>query len=244
MNPFRMVGYDLDWPGWCFTGMMQPIMPLRLTMSMIRALAWSLLFLVAVPRAQAQDPITPTLKLEPAVVQVRNLEPGSDVVLFHLDHLARGAYSERRRELLVLHDDDSDGTVELEVPEGVPPRSIWLAVERKSGAWSLAAPAGYPLRRMGLPEVEEGGGAVTLASGRVEVVLVRPGVGVWTGQVADGGEGDLDGVADGRVSVEVARLAGEPEEGVAAPEELRPGDVVAVFDLLGMAVFVLRTELQ
>lgn len=190
-------------------------------------------------------PPAPDITLTPTSVQVSGMTPGSEVLLQEVAHLPQGDYSIRHQELHVLHDDDRDGSVELTREEGIPWRSIWVAVDRQ-GEVAVAVPEGYPLRWLELPrapqtDVEE----LDIPRGRVEVLVARGQGSVWGARVVDGGDLDEDGPANGTVRVRLERVPERPElpePALAALERLRPGDVVVVVDPMAMAVAVERVQ--
>jgi hypothetical protein len=111
---------------------------------------------------------------------------------------------------------------------------LWAVVDLSSGEYALASPVPGPLREVEPPPGLAGGlagrGELDEERGRVELLVVRPGVdgesGAWTGGVDDGGSSDGDGARDGRSRARLGRLTPVAEGGAAAPAAFRAGDVV------------------
>ena len=149
-----------------------------------------------------------------------------------------------RRHLDVLSDDDGDGVVTESLGAAVPLRSMWVAVDLASGELDAAAPAGFRLRRVGfrgrgLDHRADGRDQVEEAQPYAEVLVVRPGVGVWSLRLGDGGPGDADGRADGRIAAALDALqplAGSP----APPSRFAPGDVVLLLDPRAMEMAIVQ----
>jgi hypothetical protein len=198
----------------------------------------ALLALVAASPLAAQTAIS----FEPAAVVASGMSPGGQVAWFSVareseDHAAKIV----RREPVVT-DDNGDGAVRLELGKEVPLVSIWVAVDLATGKAVIATPEGFPLRQIELPgagSVSDGVGPnrLELSRGYLELLVVRPGIGVWGATVGDGGEKDDDGASDSKVSVELVHLRASATS-PAAPLSLGPGDVIVVIDPNEMEVAV------
>ena len=198
------------------------------------------LFILAAAPLAAQ----PAISFEPAAVVASGISPGGQVAWFGVareseDHAARIV----RRET-VATDGDRDSAVRLDLGREVPLVSIWVAVDLATGKAAVATPEGFPLRQIALP----GAGAVPggagpdrleLDRGYLELLVVRPGIGVWGATVGDGGVADDDGAADGRVSVALIHLRADGTS-PAAPQSLGPGDLLVAIDPNEMEVAVSR----
>jgi hypothetical protein len=186
---------------------------------------------VSVQAAAASPPaVPPTLSFLEHSVVASGVTPGGQVVWFGLmRELNQGALDWSHVETIVPGTSGA-GVAQLDIGKPVPLQSIWFAVDLTTGQFAAGAPPGYALRRFSLA-----GGAFPTTSTRVEigrrlvvVLCVRPGVGAWTLRVGDGGPGDVDGVADGTVRIDVGQLVA-----VGAPSSLQSlasRDVVIVVD--------------
>jgi len=133
----------------------------------------------------------------------------------------------------ILVDDDGDGRVEITLERPTTPESgQWIAVDLGTGEWATAGRSGAGEGARLLPtggEVSAGAAVWPVASGIVEVLVVRAGAGeaagAWGGSVWDGGSADGDGLADGAAGVSPGLLRAVGESG-AAPETFAAGDLL------------------
>ena len=208
--------------------------------------------LLLLPQALSAE--EPVLEIEPSALVVSGLEPAAEVVVYGISRRAgEGGIRQRVEHEALLVDDDGDGQVTFEMDAPVDYHSIWVAVDRSSGAYAVDVPLGSPRREVAFPGrgPEEGSrGQLNRLRhegfGFVHLLLVRPGERAWTVTAADGGPLDADGsFADGiLLEIDQSRaVAGEGgvEEGTAAPpERFAPGDVVVVIDSDRMSFYAAR----
>jgi hypothetical protein len=111
------------------------------------------------------------------------------------------------RHAKIVADDDADGSIALTVDE-LPVTSVWAVVDLRSGGYAVAAPAGFALRRMNLPTHGWRGGLqhVDFRGDYLEVLVVRPGVGVWTLRASEGGTNDGDGALNTVLRTRLAQM--------------------------------------
>ncbi len=173
----------------------------------------------------------PAISFEPTAVTASGVSPGRQAVFFSVtrEPIAFGVRVVPRLE--VIADEDGDGLVRYEVEAGVVRSSAWWVVDLATGEAAVAAPEGFPVRWVpaeeetlpAAPAVEP---ELALAQrSRLEILLVRKGVGLWRQSAADGGRGDADASPDGLLRVALLEL----EPAGAATErltELRSGDMV------------------
>jgi hypothetical protein len=206
------------------------------------------LLLVVFPfLAVAQQPPAPApvITFEKNTVVVTGVTAKGQAVLFGVAReLAEDDVATVVRRSQVLTDDDSDGTVRLDLGKDVPFRSVWVAVDLATGQFTEAAPEGYPLRLVswkgsgierGLARADQ----VEDDRSFAELLLVRPGMGAWQLTVGDGSSTDDDGAADGRIAVALDHLT--PVAGTAeAPARFDPTDVVVLIDPNRMELTVVQ----
>jgi len=210
----------------------------------VRSPGWRILplaLLLSVRMAGAQgSPQNPkpelTLGFENAAVVAGGLTPGGKIAWFSVAREATGAGSLIARREQVTADDDGDGSARLDLDRPVPPRSMWAAVDLKTGEVALATPGDYPLRRMALAAGTFHPGAAgdfdrVLAEGHdsLELFVARPAVGAWALSVWDGARDDEDGPANRRLSLAFDGMAAVGQS-PAPPVRLLPGDVVVLMD--------------
>lgn len=169
-------------------------------------------------------------------VTVQGMEPSAAIVLVGVAREPAGAIVKNAAHEAMLEDEDGDGSAGYEPPNGVAARSIWIAVDLRDGAVTVAAPPGSTAvlmrpygRGEGVP-AQAVGHNLEVGREQVHVVIVRPGVGAWARKVRDGGDADRDRHSDGRLRLDVSKLRPLDEAFGPAPPALRPGDVLAVLD--------------
>lgn len=190
--------------------------------------------------AQAQT--TPQVHVERDHVRISNLEPGAQIVLFSCaKYVKRGTlYSDPQARL--LGDDDSDGVITL--ASDVPNASVWVAVEFRTGTVAAGALPGFGLtvREIGetlyRKDADEQIIGLERSIPRLQVLLVRPKQGAWGLRVREGGPGDSDGEANGRMRISFEDAQPIPGGKEQAPRHLKAGDVVIAIDPGHLDVFV------
>jgi hypothetical protein len=117
-----------------------------------------------------------------------------------------------------------------------------VAVDLSSGAFAVAAPAGYPITRAKRPSragLGQGDQPDELVDDRAFLIglVVRPGTGAWAFSGGDGGPRDEDGKNDGHLRFALDKfdpLPGSP----AAPAKINGQDLWFVVDPLAMEIAV------
>jgi hypothetical protein len=175
-----------------------------------------------------------TLNFEPKAVVAKEVTPGGSAVVFAVPIDFRGGMRVRDRVAVVLRDDDGDGVVRYERERGVSRVGIWGVVDVTTGTHALTSPYGAVSTFLvdGAFRGDESGEHFPRFAFEVssaEVLVVRPGVGVWRATAREGGDDDGDFIANGMLVLPANRF--EPLEGTPAPpEHLLPGDVVLLID--------------
>ena len=206
--------------------------------------AWAAAVGQGTPKTPGKQEIK--LAFEAQAMVASGLTPGEKVAWFSVAREATGFGSRVVRREWVILVDDKDGIARVELDQPVPPRSIWAAVDLKSGDYELGTPGDYPLRQAQLPPGSVLPGASgkldrLFAGGRdlVDFFVARPAVGAWALTVWDGAGDDEDGPSNRQISSAFAKM--EPAgEGPPPPDELKPGDVVIVMDPNAMEVMAAR----
>lgn len=184
----------------------------------------------------ASAPAAIAVEIVPDAVRATNVTPGGDLLWFGRSVEYEYGIPRLSRHLTVMADDDGDGVVRWEVV--VPHLSVWTAVDLKTGAFAAGGPAGFGLELMTLPKGAWRGGVahVDLRRDLVDVVLVRPHVGIWTLRAFEGGSHDADGISNATLRASLNRMrpmTGSPP----APPTATPHDVLIVIDPRALDVF-------
>lgn len=176
----------------------------------------------------------PTLTLGLTSVTASGLTPSGSALWFGATRVGNGAFNQSS---LVQKEVSADvtGWTELPLDGELPARSLWAVVDATSGAFAVAVPEGFDRLEEPFVASEVGRSSDGVADRLVAahpwlfLLVVRPGVGAWSGTVADGRESDADGVKDGVVVAPLAALS--PLAGSSpSPAALLAGDVVVWID--------------
>lgn len=189
-----------------------------------------------VPLLAAPGHGAPVVTCRDTEVEISGLTPGAGAAWLSVarESLAYWRTSVVRRDG-VEPDGDGDGVVTIPLEKGLPPASVWIAVDLKTGDAGVGAPEGFKPRLIAEDVADLGRGASGLADLAseahevLELLLVRPGVGAWGLTVGDGGASDGDGDRNGAIRVALAALR-PVRLAPATPPALHPGDTVVVVD--------------
>jgi hypothetical protein len=177
----------------------------------------------------ADDASTPPRECGP-----QSSDRAGDVAYLGASHEeVQESWARLHRHSGILTDDDADGEVELTPKSGVSIASIWVAVDLASGDVVTVSPDTSKRRfpdALAL-EVVAGNRGIAADRGDVELLLHRPGLGVWFGKGLDGGHGDDSLHADGKLRVDVGAFRPLRAGGPAAPTTHEPGDRLLAIDL-------------
>jgi hypothetical protein len=179
-------------------------------------------------------------------IVVSSVSPGADVYLFGALQEGHGFYSSLLTVDLTASDDDRDGIVRFAYPKGVPLRSVWIAVDQRSGDVGAGVPAGYTLRMTSIPpgawKKRKGAetDAIAIEHKALEYLVVRPGEDVWRWEADQGSKRDEDGLDDNIVTVSPASMRPGKKGKGAAPKAFSPGDLVVAIDPFSLEVLTSR----
>lgn len=175
----------------------------------------------------------PLLVATQGEVSAAGLTPGGRVVWFGIvrsldDGLERLTHV--RREATA----DSDGRAVLAVPNPGPAAS-WAVVDVTTGQLASArtdrpAVAATALPAEALQRGPDDGDRLLAERLRLDLLLVRPGVGAWGGAFGDGGAADEDGQSDGVLIAALAGLAPIGQAPVAPQTRAQAADLLLALD--------------
>jgi hypothetical protein len=133
-----------------------------------------------------------------------------------------------------------------ETVETAPHQAIWTFLDLTSRSGVVAANP-----RFGLAPLEVDLDSFTPradtfeARGSVlDVLLYRPGVGLWENRVQDGGRGDGDGMANRRIILSLSDLSDREPIGLPPPQALDIGDTVVLVDEESLRVRVVEVTVR
>lgn len=201
-------------------------------------------FLSAPSMAQV-DPVL-ALSFGESAIDLEGATPSSEIVWFSIASESSD-YASTTVPRFSVSAADVGGNANFEMPNGVPPHSIWVAVDMTTGVYALATPGDYPLRTASLAsdalKVGKSDKVDQLAIPRsdLHVLLVRSSVGAWVGRFSEGAPDDADGVADGVLTAELAGFRALGDSPV-APDAYANGDLIIAIDPINMEVMVLRVR--
>jgi hypothetical protein len=185
----------------------------------------------------------PSLVVAADAVTAAGMTPGGDIVwLAMLRKVVEYEAVYLRRQGVMQA--DAQGVAQLPVAEAVPPQSLWIAIDLKTGAYAMASPAGFsPLLFDLVPEALNVRGDALAdqlvdVADHAEILLVRPGKGAWGKGVGRGGADDDSSPNDAAYKLSLDKL--EPLRGADGPStgKLNARDLLFVLHPEAMAVAV------
>lgn len=179
-----------------------------------------------------------------SAVHAEGLTSGGTAVVFAVAR-TRDGWLRRVSQFALPVAVDGTGSLSLDLPETVPPMSIWAVADLTTGEVGV----GFPEGMEGIPLLEDDGSPMTVgqvASGRIlagvpeaDILVVRPGVGAWRLHVGDGGLSDEDGFPNGALQVQFANMT-PMIDGSGPLHGVRPGDAIVLIDPRQMAYLAER----
>ena len=188
----------------------------------------------------------PSLVISAAAVTAAGMTPGGDVVWLAMVRkvVEYEAVYLRRQGVTPA---DAKGVAQLPLAEAetvVPPQSIWIAIDLKTGAYAMASPAGFsPLPFDLAPDALNVRGDALAdqlvdVADHAEILLVRPGKGAWGKGIGRGGADDDSSPSDVAFKLSFDKL--DPLRGADGPStgKLNPRDLLFVLHPEAMAIAV------
>jgi hypothetical protein len=183
----------------------------------------------------------PQITFKETAVVVSQVTPFGQVAWFSVAREAEPFQAAMIRRDAIVTDTSGAGSVSFDVGKPVPPCSIWVAVDLKTGEFAVAAPPDEPLREVAVPP-----GALRNASNGkfsrfvqnthlLEFFVARPGIGAWVATLTDQDNPSEVIPGDGVVAVVLEQLTPVGAT-VVAPSEFLAGDVVVAIDPEQMTV--------
>jgi hypothetical protein len=178
-------------------------------------------------------PASPAITFESNRVTANGFHAGREVILFGVG-TAPGPYFVRQLQYTQTLTADANGSVSYEIADGVPRRSVWFAVDAQTRDYAVAAPATSAARPLLAPPASVAGsqGATDLLSINAEladVLIVRPGVGVWTGSCGRNSRKDGNRGKSGAMHLPLDQIASTSKT-KGHPDVILPSDLIIVVD--------------
>jgi hypothetical protein len=217
--------------------------------SLVGALLVAMAVAPGSPVLAQTGPSGPALTVSAQAVTATGMTPGGTVVWLEMARKIaeyEPLYLRQQGEVQA----DAQGQAQLPVTETVPPVSIWIAVDLKTGAYATASPAGFsPLVFALAPGSLEVRGATLPdqlldAADYAEVLLVRPGTGAWGKTVGRGGGADESDPSEPAFRLSLDRLDPLLAAHGPAPGKLQANDLIFVLHPAAMAIAAAAVGVQ
>jgi hypothetical protein len=189
----------------------------------------------------------PTLQFLDRAVSASGATPGGQVVFFNIARELRSTRPPIPRIVrrLVEATADASGVARMELDQPVPLAAIWVAVDQTTGG-SVAAPSpGFEATPVALsPSLARPDGAGQLKKvewpfAEMELLLVRPGAGVWHLYAAKYSALDENRLSEGALRLDLDRM--QAFQGSSqSPATVKAGDVIVMIDPRWMQYGVLQ----
>lgn len=211
---------------------------IRVLMLVVIAGAWCMV-LHADPATDAASPVT--LQIQNDKVVASGLTPRGTVIWFGVGRQREGWSTHVYHWLTTDALTDAAGEATFALKTEVPVKSIWVAVDFATGAYAASSPPAYrwearsPFPSTGVAYAPGKAGVAAIADSHndLEVVVVRPGVGVWSLQTSHDAPENARGVGVVIDFANLLPLAASPK----APAPLLPGDLIVAIDPEQMQYF-------
>lgn len=188
---------------------------------------------------------SPALTVDSSAVSIANVRPGASVALAGVATIPKPLFPGGASYCRIVTDADGDGRIAFAPSDGVAWRSLWVAVDLDTGAYSIATPERYPARPMAAPqEVVRRGNFGQMnrwwhERAVLNLLVVRPGEGAWMLSASKGSNVD-DDKQNHRPGFGTVLDSFSPVTGsTPAPKHFRRGDVIVALDPINLEYYVL-----
>ncbi|HEX9984085.1 MAG TPA: hypothetical protein VGF69_12525 [Thermoanaerobaculia bacterium] len=214
----------------------------------ITVLAWLFASTTAVPPRHASAGAQPLITVSENAIEITGLTPGHHAVLFGLEREqeALQAGTTRVTKLRLAAADDA-GRVVFTSTEPLLPHALWIAVDEKSGRYSISAPEGSELLAS-RPDVapvalvKSAGEALELPADLTHLLVIRAAHGVWFGTVADGGASDDDPNLDGKSRLKPEKLHDADKAAKKEAKRFEKADTIIVVEPVELRYSVIEVQ--
>jgi hypothetical protein len=189
----------------------------------------------------------PSLVITGPAVIVDGATPGGAVLFFAVERVPVPHRTSTHLIEKIVVDTSSTGHVVLTKATAAT-AAIWCATDLTTGHSITGTPSAFenrtlPAQSYSLKKTSAGViDRIGVGRSLVEVVLARPGGGVWTATVGDGTPSDADGQVNGRVECRINQMRPIGTSGP-PPDTLLPSDTVLVIDPARMTSAIIEVPL-
>ena len=196
----------------------------------LTALAGAFVLLMLPLRAA---PASPAITFESNRVIANGFHAGREVILFGVA-TAPGPYFLRELQYTQTLTADANGSVSYQIDDGVPRRSVWFAVDSQTRDYAVAAPAGSATRPLlarpaALAGVQGATALLSIDAELADVLIVRPGVGGWTGSCGKNSRKDGNRGKSGAMQLPLDQIT-SPSKTKGHPDVILPSDLIIIVD--------------
>ncbi|HEX3067147.1 MAG TPA: hypothetical protein VHX14_01135 [Thermoanaerobaculia bacterium] len=207
--------------------------------TLARSLIVSLALSLAVSLYAA--PVAPAITFDTTHVIASGFQSGRDIIIFGVG-MGPGPYFLRLLRYTETVVADSSGAVRFEIANGVPDRSVWFAVDAQTRDYAAGSPRPGLLRpTLNGPGVRHGaqGGADSIDLDRrlMDILVARPGSGVWVGSCGRNSLKDLNRGKSGAMQLSAGELTAAPKS-TGRLSTILPSDLIVVIDSETLEYFV------
>jgi hypothetical protein len=189
-------------------------------------------------------PPGPSITIDSTSIIGSGFTPGREVVIFGAANLPQPYYA-RLVDYLQVVTLDASGTFRWTPSEGIPPRSVWFAVDLSSTGYAVAYPGSNILALPGVaaPVISAvkdlQSDALSTDEYTVKVLLVRPNDDVWTGSPMRHGSSDVNRGKPGTMDIDVTQLR-SVRGNKHVPGHLVPADLVILIEPISLRFYAGR----
>jgi hypothetical protein len=178
-------------------------------------------------------PASPAIAFESNRVVANGFHAGREVILFGVG-TAPGPYFVRLLQYTQTLVADGNGSVSYSIADGVPRRSVWFAVDSQTREYVVAAPAGSAARPLlarpsSLAGAQGATDVLAIDAETADILMVRPGVGVWTGSCGKNSKKDVNRGKSGAMQLPLDQI-GSISKTKGHPDLILPSDLIIVVD--------------
>ena len=207
----------------------------------MKATGLALGLLLAFSLSAFAAPPTVSISFSATAVVVTDVPPGHDILVFGIAKEPSQYFTTQVQRERILSPAPGEHSVTWDIGKTIARRSVWCAVDLRTGDFDVKAPPSGVLSRMtDGPSFlrDESGGLASIVHQRADavVLLVTPGRGVWRLRSGDGDSIDQD-PAVARTRMPFTRFVSSDKNGPPPPKKLTSNDVIIVIDPLYLDVW-------